>query len=561
MTSLLEGARKLIARGSDLGVRLEALQSATEAARGRLDDHVVDEAQQVVERAASRLRLSADHTVVAIAGATGSGKSSTFNALTGLELSAVGVRRPTTSWATACVWGSEGAQELLEWLGIPPRHQTTRDSMLDSAGLGGAGLASRQREDRDMEGVVLLDLPDHDSTEVTHHLEVDRIVKLADLLVWVLDPQKYADAAIHDRYLAPLASHADVMVVVLNHIDTVPEDRRISMLEDVRRLLDRDGLAQVPVFATSARNGDGMPELRAEIASRVADKKSTRQRLDADLRAVAARLNEECGTGKPRSLASGRVQAMEEALADSAGVPTVVSAIERSTRQRAGQATGWPVVSWLSRLRPDPLRRLHLDLGATGKQLTARARTSIPEATPVQRAKVDTEVRALADDVSAGMTRPWADAVRRASTSRLGEMADRLDAEIAGTDLGVARIPAWAGAVRVLQWLLIIAAVLGGAWTVALALSGGLGDDAVPDYGGIDLPVLLLVGGVAVGILLALVCRVLVDLTARGRAAAADRRLRAAVHEVSSELVVAPVESELDAFRTVRTGLDAALGR
>jgi len=554
MTSLLEGARRLVARGSDLGGRLEALQSAVEAARGRLDDDVVDQAQEVIDRAAGRLRLSADHTVVAIAGATGSGKSSTFNALTGLELSAVGVRRPTTSWATACVWGSEGAQELLEWLGIPPRHQTTRDSMLDSSALGG-----RNRGDRAMEGVVLLDLPDHDSTEVTHHLEVDRIVKLADLLVWVLDPQKYADAAIHDRYLAPLASHAGVMVVVLNHIDTVPADRRTAMLEDIRRLLDQDGLSEVPVIATSARQGDGIGELRAEIARRVADKKSTRQRIEADLRSVAARLNEECGTGRPRSLASGRVQAMEEALADSAGVPTVVSAIERSTRLRAGRATGWPVVSWLSRLRPDPLRRLHLDLGAEGKALTARARTSIPEASPVQRAKVDTEVRALADDAASGMTRPWAEAVRRASTSRLDEIGDRLDAEIGATDLGVAKIPAWAGAVRLLQWLLILAALVGGAWTVALAASGSLGDDSVPDYGGIDVPIMMLVGGVAVGILLALACRVLVDLTARSRAAAADRRLREAVHGVSSELVVAPVERELDAYRAVRAGLDAAL--
>src|SRR3954471_12209899 len=162
MTSLLEGARRLVARGSDLGGRIEALQSATEAARGRLDDATVDAAQEVVDRAASRLRLSADHTVVAIAGATGSGKSSTFNALTGLELSAVGVRRPTTSWATACVWGAEGAQELLEWLGIPPRHQTTRDSMLDAT-----HAAASSRRDREMEGVVLLDLPDHDSTEVS----------------------------------------------------------------------------------------------------------------------------------------------------------------------------------------------------------------------------------------------------------------------------------------------------------------------------------------------------------------------------------------------------------
>jgi len=556
MTSLLEGARRLVARGSDLGGRIEALQSAAEAARGRLDDEVVDQAQEVVDRATGRLRLSADHTVVAIAGATGSGKSSTFNALTGLELSAVGVRRPTTSWATACVWGSEGAQELLEWLGIPPRHQTTRDSMLDGAALG-----SRPREDREMEGVVLLDLPDHDSTEVTHHLEVDRIVKLADLLVWVLDPQKYADAAIHDRYLAPLASHAAVMVIVLNHVDTVPADRRTAMLEDIRRLLDQDGLGEVPVIATSARHGEGIAELRAEIARRVADKKSTRQRIEADLRAVAARLNEECGSGRPRSLAAGRVQAMEEALADSAGVPTVVGAIERSTRLRAGQATGWPVVSWLSRLRPDPLRRLHLDLGADHKVLTGRARTSIPQATPVQRAKVDTEVRALADDVSSGMTRPWAEAMRRASTSRLEEISDRLDAEIAGTDLGVARLPVWASAVRALQWLLIIAALVGGGWTLALAASGGMGDDSVPSFGGVDLPIMLLIGGVVVGILLALLCRVLVNLTARSRAAAADRKLRDAVRAVSRELVVAPVEQELDAFRTVRTGLDAALAK
>ena len=101
--------------------------------------------------------------------------------------------------------------ELLEYLGIAPRHQVMRDSLLD---LG--------KEDSALQGVVLLDLPDHDSTEVSHHLEVDRLIELADLMVWVLDPQKYADAAIHDRYLAPLATHKDVMLVVLNHIDEVP---------------------------------------------------------------------------------------------------------------------------------------------------------------------------------------------------------------------------------------------------------------------------------------------------------------------------------------------------
>ena len=553
MPTLLESARKLVTRGSDLGTRIEALEVATRAARGRLDDGLVTEAEEFSERAAARLRLSADHTVVAIAGATGSGKSSTFNALTGLELSAVGVRRPTTSWATACVWGSEGAAELLDWLGIPPRHQTTRDSMLDT------NLDRGRDPDKAMEGVVLLDLPDHDSTEVSHHLEVDRLVALADLLIWVLDPQKYADAAVHDRYLAPFATHAGVMVVVLNHIDTVPAERREAMMDDVRRLLADDGLSDVPVFAISARHGDGIADLRAEISLRVADKRSTRQRLEADLRAIAARLNEDCGTGKPRSLADQRVQATEDALADAAGVPTVVAAIERSTRLRAGQATGWPLVSWLSRLRPDPLKRLHLDLGAAGRQLTSRSRTSMPDATPVQRARVDSEVRELADDVSAGMTQPWAESIRRASLSRLPELSDRLDLALAETDLGVARLPVWAGIVRVLQWLLIITALAGGVWAIAMAASGTLDSSSVPQYAGVSLPILLLLGGVAAGVLLALLCRLLVNATARSRARSADRGLRKAVHEVSAELVVAPIAAELDAFRTVRNGLTTAL--
>jgi GTP-binding protein EngB required for normal cell division len=552
MTSLLSGARKMVTRGTDLGARIEGLDTATTAARGRLDDALVDEARATVDRASGRLRLSAEHTVVALAGATGSGKSSTFNALTGLELSAVGVRRPTTSWTTACVWGRDGADELLEWLGIPARHQVTRDSMLDG---------DRRRGGEGLDGVVLLDLPDHDSTEVSHHLEVDRLVDLADLLVWVLDPQKYADAAIHDRYLAPLASHQDVMLVVLNHIDTVPEARRQGMVDDVRRLLALDGLPDVQVVAVSARHGIGIEALRSEIARRVSAKKVTRQRIEADLRAVAGRLDAASGSARTRALSDERVAALDDAFAEAAGVPTVVDAVERSTRMRAGRATGWPVTSWLSRLRPDPLKRLHLDLGAAGKQLSGRSRTSLPQTGQIERARVDTEVRALADDVSAGLAKPWVDAVRRASVSRLPDLGDRLDGALASTDLGVERIPVWAGAVRLVQWLLITAALLGAAWLGALAVMGYLQvpQPATPRVWELPLPSLLLLGGVVVGVLLGLVCKLLVSLTARRRARAADRRLRAAVVAVSHELVVAPVEAELAAYTTVHNGLAKAL--
>ena len=551
MTSLLEGARRLVTRGTDIGRRIEGLEAAAIAARGHLDDSLVDEAAAVVERASGRLRLSADHTVVALAGATGSGKSSTFNALNGLDLAAVGVRRPTTSWTTACVWGDDGADELLDWLGIPQRHRTVRDSMLDTG-----------REDRALDGVVLLDLPDHDSTEVSHHLEVDRLVALADVMVWILDPQKYADAAVHERYLAPMAGYREVLLVVLNHLDTVPEPRRDAMLADVSRLLDVDGLAGVPVMGISARHGLGIAELRDEIAHRAASKKATRTRLAADVRAAAERLDEATGRVPVDRLSRERVAALDDAVAEAAGVPTVVAAVEQSTRLRANRATGWPVTSWLSRLKPDPLKRLHLDLGAEGRQLTGAARTSVPEATRVQRARVDPGVRALADDASSGMTRPWSAAVRRASTSRLEELGDRLDAALGATDLGAARIPWWAGAVRLLQWMLILAALGGGAWLGVLAVMGylQLPEPATPAWLGFPLPTIMLLGGVVLGVLLALVCRLLVSMTARRRARTADHRLRRAIGEVSDELVVQPVQGVLAAYADVRAGLEKALG-
>jgi GTP-binding protein EngB required for normal cell division len=551
MTTLLEGARRLVTRSSDLGARLAGLEEAVEASRGRLPDVSVRHAAGVVDRAGARLRLSADHTVVAIAGATGSGKSSTFNALTGLEISSVGVRRPTTSWTTACVWGEQGADELLDWLEIPPRHRVVRDTLLETG-----------REDKQMQGVVLLDLPDHDSTEVSHHLEVDRLVQLADMFVWVLDPQKYADAAIHDRYLAPFAAHRDVMLIVLNHIDTVSEARRQAMLDDVQRLLVMDGLGGVPVLAISARDKTGIPDLRAEVVKRVAVKKVARTRLEADVRGAALELSDLTGDARPGALPSARVHALDDAIADAAGVPVVVDAVEKSTRLRAGRATGWPLVTFVSKLRPDPLKRLHLDLGPAGRALTKRAHTSVPAASPVQRARVDTEVRALADAVSQGLGDSWATAIRRASTRHLEDLSDRLDAALGATDLGMQRLPIWAGLVRVVQWVLILAAIGGALWLTALLAMSFLAmpEPDIPEFSGLPVPTLMLGAGVFLGILFALLCRVLVALTATRRAHVADQRLRNAIGVVSRELVIDPVEAELKAYTRAREGIAKALG-
>src|SRR3546814_9190895 len=82
-----------------------------------------------------------------------------------------------------------------------------------------------------------------------------------------------------------------------------------------------------------------------------------------------------------------------------------------------------------------------------------------------------------------------------------------------------------------------------------------------PEVGGFPLPTLMLLGGVALGIVLALICRVLVSLTAKARARAADRELRSGIRQTTQDLVIQPIERELDAYERVREGLATALRR
>jgi hypothetical protein len=58
-----------------------------DGADGGFGNALLDDADAVLKRAGERLRLSSSHTVVALAGGTGSGKSTLFNALSGAAFS------------------------------------------------------------------------------------------------------------------------------------------------------------------------------------------------------------------------------------------------------------------------------------------------------------------------------------------------------------------------------------------------------------------------------------------------------------------------------------------
>lgn len=535
---------------------LSALDEAIEALEGRAELGALKRATAVSGRAGERLRLSGEHTVVALAGSTGSGKSSLFNVLAGADLSPVGVRRPTTSRAYASVWGSEGAAPLVQWLGVPRRQTSFRHGSGDT---WGRDRGDSPAVDDELEGLVLLDLPDHDSTVVEHRHEVDRLVELVDLLVWVVDPQKYADQLLHERYLRRLSGHASVTVVVLNQVDTVNPFAAAECAEDLRRLLDQDGLRRSPLLTCSARTGAGIDTLRSLLVDAVSRRRARNDRLVADVEDVVELLASAVAAEQPFGVGSAQRARLVEALSSSAGVPVIGRAVEESWRLRAAGSMGWPPTRWVRRLRPDPLRRLHLRPGER-REVRHMVRSSVPEPSPVQRAQVDTALRQVCDGAAKGLPDPWQRAVHEAAEGRAGDVRDALDRAVVGVDLGVDRVPLWWRAAGALQWLLVAAALVGGAWLLLLAFNSYLqmGEPPTPELWGIPVPTMLLLGGVSLGLLLAFLGRLVANGGAVVRRRRAESRLRAAIEQVATSLMLEPIEAELARHQRAREALDRA---
>ncbi|MBR7742903.1 50S ribosome-binding GTPase [Phycicoccus sp. BSK3Z-2] len=535
-----------------LSAAAESLAAAVDAGGTELPAPQRERAGAVVEKVAARTGIVGDHTVVALAGATGSGKSSLFNALVGSDTATVGVRRPTTSTPTAAVWGEAPVGELLDWLGVGSRHH------VEGEGPGG--------QVGGLDGLVLLDLPDVDSREVANRVEAERVLELVDLFVWVADPQKYADARLHDDHVATLSAHGAVTLAVLNQADRLTDADADRCRADLARLLERDGLEKPTVLATSARTGAGVPELRQRLANAVAGRTMARARLAADVRTVAGELSQHVSQDEAGVDDATRSELLD-ALARSAGVPTVVDAVARDYRMEAATYTGWPFTRWAGRLRARPLRRLRLD----GKDVrvsesdvrSVLGRSSLPPPSPAARAAVTLATRRVADRASATLPVPWGEAVERAAQPPGPRLGDALDQAVVGTSL-FARSPIWWRVVGGLQLGLAAAAVVGLLWLGLYALGGWLQLDAVlpavPTLGVLPVPVVLLLGGLLAGLVLAVLAAWLARFGARRRAAVMDARLRAAIATVADTEILSPVRRVLERHGATREALRHAAG-
>jgi GTP-binding protein EngB required for normal cell division len=524
----------------DVTTRLAALAELTRLGIARaaadgpgFDPGLLKDAEQLLRRSGERMRMSATHTVVALAGGTGSGKSSLFNALSGANFSPVGVTRPTTRHSHACVWGMEGAAPLLDWLGVQRRHRYARSSALDEG------------ETR-LGGLLLLDLPDHDSVVSGSAALVDRLVKLADMLVWVLDPLKYADAAVHQRYLVPLAGHSAVTTVVLNQSDTLSPEETDDCAADLRRLLDAEGLLDTQVLVTSATTGFGLDELKAVLAVAVAARRAASDRIAADIDALLDRFAVYSGeplAGVPpverTALTLGRVAADDEdgtrdvppwelwaeeeaAAPETPSVPPWEADGAADWSPVNGQATPVSRPPWedaTSAAGPayDPagfvpagpaaalaaafekaagmsavtetlhgareriaLRYVGWPFGRLRRTGHAPAGKQPEPAGPqqAQRSDIDNAITAFSDALLTGerggtpLPEPWSHTIRDAARSRAGHAQEALGAAVTRGLPSRDKVTPWWRLVAMAQWLLLLLVVAGVAWVGVILAYG-----------------------------------------------------------------------------------------
>ncbi|HYK34257.1 MAG TPA: GTPase, partial [Streptosporangiaceae bacterium] len=450
-----------------LSARLVALSRMVQIGNARsgrdgFSKKLLGQAEDVLGRAGERMRLSSAHTVVVLAGGTGSGKSSLFNRLAGADFSTVGVTRPITRDAHACIWDEAatgvGSGALLEWLAVPQRNRYSRASALGGVDPGLAGL-------------VLLDLPDHDSVMGSSTGQVDRLVSLADVMIWVLDPQKYADAAVHLRFLIPLAAHSAVQAVVLNQADLLTAAQVDDCVADLRRLLDAENLTDVPILVTSAVTGAGLDDLRALLVKGVAARRGAASRILADVATVVARFAPYAGA-EDRPLGSDSVPGEAKAkLVDefyaAAGVTAVGDALRSARELRATDFVGWPVAWFAQRLSGrDPLRKVRLGM------LWNDLRSVSAGPAGAQQAAIDNALNEFGDSIADSLPKPWSHTVKAAARSHAdavpGAVGEAIGAALPAED----SVEAWWRLGGLCQGALLGAVALTFAWLIAVIVFG-----------------------------------------------------------------------------------------
>lgn len=463
----------------DLHDRLDAAIAAADTLGLQIAD-----AAEVRDDVAQRGGFPGDLYVLALAGGTGVGKSSLLNALAGSVVSVAGTQRPTTTGAVA-------------W--VPAGHEDEAGPLLDW--LGGADTVVREApvtEPGPLAAVAVLDLPDLDSIEPGHAARVDGVLPRVDAVAWVSDPEKYADAVLHDRYLRRWTPRLGRQAFVLNKTDRVSPTDADVLRADIRGRLAALADGDMPILLTSAQRDP--QELRAWLTDGVEAREVVRRRLrratDAAIEDLVRAAGMDPATQPPplvttaqRAAATAATTAAVLRIVDIDGLRTQATAATLD----AARGTGGGAIGRLRALFDRGSGRRERVADPQGHLIRWRDRGSLVPATlPVRR--LMGEAMAALPPAARGGVAAMADGDLLAA--RLADATDRAIAGAPGRS-SVPRGRVWP-LIGLGQVLLTAALITGVVWLVAAWLTGAPLPAAaieVPLLGPMPVPAVLILAG------------------------------------------------------------------
>ena len=256
----------------DLTEALDLLDLAIASSDGLASETSRETAAEIAAAVRQRQDFFSESIVVAIAGGTGSGKSSLLNAIAGQYISETSELRPHTNEPLAWVpAGDHAIAAMVASLGI--------ESVVVNE--GGPALA-------------IVDLPDLDSVDDRHRTIVESVLPVVDAVVWMFDPIKYHDPSIHDDFLADVVDYEPVFTFVLNKIDRLDEAETEAVATHLGVILTMDGFTDPTVLPIAANPpGEepvGIDSLVVVLKETLLEKRADRAKVIKDVHQAGRRL-------------------------------------------------------------------------------------------------------------------------------------------------------------------------------------------------------------------------------------------------------------------------------
>lgn len=229
-----------IADGLDLTLVLEKLVKFLEHdASHLLNEPMIREYKDQARDLLEKSRRSGSSIVIGLIGGTGVGKSTLINALAREEISHSSDRRPFTDRAVIYRHRDQDISFKRPSLLFKDPDAT---HLIDS-----------------IKDIVLIDMPDFDSYDRNNEKTVLELMPILDMAIWVVSPEKYADASFFD-FVKNCHSHQNNFSFVFNKSDQLIDedsiDRHLKLKEAlghfVFQLKAHTGIPNPRVFSVSS---------------------------------------------------------------------------------------------------------------------------------------------------------------------------------------------------------------------------------------------------------------------------------------------------------------------